>query len=73
MGSSYPYKSQVRLVTSMGMGNNLHTCDIQNKPQNIFFGPELNEIQPILLNSSKLAISSSIFGHFECSWTYFDG
>jgi hypothetical protein len=45
--------------------------DIQNEPKNIFFGPELNEIQPISLNSSNLAVSPSIFGHFECSWTFF--
>ena len=55
------------------MGNNLHTCDVQNEPKNIFFGPELNEIQPILLNSLKLAASPSIFGHFGGSWAYFDG
>jgi len=40
--------------------------DIQNEPKNIFFGPELNEIQPISLNSLKLAVSPSIFGHFGC-------
>jgi hypothetical protein len=57
----------------MGMGNNSHICDVQNEPKNIFFGPELNEIQPVSLNSSKLAVSPSNFGHFGCSWTYFDG
>jgi len=39
---------------------------IQNEPENIFFGPELNEIQPISLNSLKLAVSPSILGHFGC-------
>jgi hypothetical protein len=34
----------------MGVGNKSHTCDVQNGPKNIFFGPELNEIQPISLN-----------------------
>ena len=55
------------------MGNNSHTCDVQNGPKNIFFGPELNEIQPISLNSLKLTVSPAIFGYFGCSWTYFYG
>ena len=50
-----------------------HYQDVQNELNNIFFGPELNEIQPISLNSLKLALSPSILGHFGCSWTYFEG
>ena len=31
----------------MGTGNDSPTRDLQNKPKNMFFGGELNEIQPI--------------------------
>jgi len=48
MGFSYLHGSQVRVLAGMGMGNNSPTCGLQNKPKNMFFGGELNEIQPIL-------------------------
>jgi hypothetical protein len=31
----------------MGTGNYFPTSDLQNKPKNMFFGGELNEIWPI--------------------------
>ena len=43
-GWAYPYGSWVRVSSGMGTGNNSATRDLQNKPKNIFFGGELNEI-----------------------------
>ena len=44
MGFSYPHGSQVRVPVGMGTGNDSPTRDLQNKPKNMFFGGELNEI-----------------------------
>ena len=46
-GFSYPHGSRVRVPAGMGTGSDSPTRDLQNKPKNMFFGGELNEIQPI--------------------------
>ena len=43
-GWEHPYWSRVRVSSGMGTGNDSATRDLQNKPKNIFFGGELNEI-----------------------------
>ena len=43
-GWAYPYGSRVRVSSGMGTGNDSATRDLQNKPKNVIFGGELNEI-----------------------------
>jgi len=46
-GFSYPHGSRVRVPVGTGTGNDSPTRDLQNESKNMFFGGELNEIQPI--------------------------
>ena len=63
-GLGNPYRLWVWVAHGLGAGNNSPTCEPSNKSKNIFFGPKLREIQPILQNSLNLGISPSFLGHF---------
>ena len=58
---------------SPGVGHDSQTRELSNKPKNIYFEAKLKELQLILQNSSKLAVSPSFLGRFGCFWTCFDG
>ena len=47
MGLAYLHGSWVRVPMGT-MGNCWNTSDLQNKSKNMFFGPQMNEIQVIL-------------------------
>jgi len=38
------HRSQVQVMHRLGMGYNSPTCELLNKPKNIFFGPKLKEL-----------------------------
>ena len=54
----------LQVPAGMGMGYDSPICQLSNEFKNIFFGPKLREIQPILQNSLKLSISPSFLGCF---------
>ena len=70
-GYANPHGSRVSV--SPGLGHDSQTHELSNKPKNIFFEAKLKELQLILQNSSKLAVSPSFLGRFGCFWTCFDG
>jgi hypothetical protein len=47
MGFSHPHGSRVKVPVDTGTGIDSSTRDLQNESKNMFFGEELNEIQPI--------------------------
>ncbi|KDR80481.1 hypothetical protein GALMADRAFT_62096, partial [Galerina marginata CBS 339.88] len=51
---------EVKKPDQTGLSNT--TCELSNKSKNIIFGPKLKDLQLILQNSSKLALSPSILG-----------
>ena len=69
-GWGNPDGLQVGVLHELGTGYDSPTHELSNKSKNIFFGPKLREIQPILKNSSKL--SPSFLCHFGFFWACFD-
>jgi hypothetical protein len=64
---------RVWVPPGIGTGYDIPTRELSNESKNIIFGPKLKELQLILQNLSKLAVSPSILGQFGHFWTLFDG